>query len=450
MGIAMAEIFLFRRHLALTLSLFARYGAVLTAICAAGMFLHQILLRIAVELGMTNRLAGLVGLSPVILLNLLVLVGSLMILRQGMPRLRLRRRLQAPPAEASPQTEPPQEASAPSAVSFATALLAVLIPFYGYYAGWGLLGDTLRSYGQVFHETQWRRIDFTQGQPVAAAYEIGNAGWVVVAVVVIWAIRFFAKRIQKRSSSSIWPLIIVCCEATWALLGLYVLSGWKDQFAAWLASLPPLGEWLRSIVPAAAAQTISDASLRPVDWPEPFQLWPFLQQLFWYAMLPLVWFNLAAIVYGHDLNRQEGTRVHAATAIAQQRWQALPKPVTDFVGYFWAGVVKRWYAVTNGVLLASSAGVALTASVLVLWRLVDWLGNWAWIGTAYLIGPQDMVTWQVVSVPLNAMFNAPGAPAGGLLVMPLQFCVLAAGLELVGQSRATNSVAEEPEAPAAG
>ena len=71
---------------------------------------------------------------------------------------------------------------------------------------------------------------------------------------------------------------------------------------------------------------------------------------------------------------------------ALNRWQALPKPVTDFIGHFWAGMVKRWHAVTNGVLLAASAGFVLTCSVIVAWRLVDWLGNWAWVGASALIG----------------------------------------------------------------
>ena len=159
-----------------------------------------------------------------------------------------------------------------------------------------------------------------------------------------------------------------------------------------------------------------------------------MKSLFWYALLPLVWFNLGAIVYGHDMHSLRG-ETRRVTGAALDRWQALPKPVTDFIGHFWAGVVKRWHAVMNGVLLAASAGIALTASVLVFWRLVDWLGNWAWIGIARLIGPQDMLVWQVVSVPLNALFNAPGAPAGGLLVSPLQFCILAAGLELAGRAQ---------------
>ena len=60
-----------------------------------------------------------------------------------------------------------------------------------------------------------------------------------------------------------------------------------------------------------------------------------------------------------------------------------------------------------------------------------------------------MLIWQVLSVPLNALFNAPGAPAGGLLVSPLQFCVLAAGLELALRAAITpEPIPAEAAAPA--
>lgn len=421
------------QHIRLSLSLFLRHGAVLTALWAAGALLNQILLRLAVEIGFFSRLLGLFAIAPVILLQLLITVSMFLILRGGLPRLRRCDK----PAPPSPQGD--------QGGLFAVTLLAVLIPFYGYYAGWGFLGDTLRSYSQIFYNAQMARIDFTKPELPPTALEIGQTGWVVLAVLLIWAIRRLAKAMQARGGAGFWPLLVVACEATWALLGLYVIGSWKSEFAGWLATLPRPDELLDQIFPAAQA-AISDMNQRPVDWAPGFQLWPMLTALFWYALLPLVWFNLGAIVYGHDLTRA-GSPTRRVAGRAIDRWQALPRPVTDFIGHFWMGVVKRWNAVMNGVFLAASAGFALTASVLVLWRLVDWLGNWAWVGLAQLIGPRDMLTWQVISVPLNALFNAPGAPAGGLLVAPLQFCILAAGLELALRA-STAAVTPADTAPA--
>lgn len=418
-------------HLRLTGSLFCRYALLLSAIWAAGTVLDQLLLRVAVWIGMQNRLLGLVAIAPVVLLQLVIFVVFFVILRNGLPRMRMRMPLRRRPP--GPQPDPDAiESDAPSS-GFAIALLAVLVPFYGYYAGWGFLGDTLRNYSQIFLANQMSQIDFAQPRDMPTALEVGQTGWVILAVLLIWAIRKSAKHFSKRTGKESWSMLIVLCEATWALLGLYVISGWKTGIAGWMANLPPPGDLMNWFVSEASA-AITDASAMPVDWPTAPQLWPSVKTLFWYALLPLVWFNLGAIVYGHDMNALRGETDRLAGR-ALRRWDSLPKPVTDFIGHFWKGLIRRWHAVTNGILLAASAGFALTASVLVLWRLVDWLGNWAWIGMAHLIGPQDMRIWQIASVPLNALFNAPGAPPGGLLVSPLQFCILAAGLELAGRAQ---------------
>jgi hypothetical protein len=71
----------------------------------------------------------------------------------------------------------------------------------------------------------------------------------------------------------------------------------------------------------------------------------------------------------------------------------------------------------------------------VLWRFADWLGRWAWIGAAQLVGPQDQQVWRLAEHPLNILFGFPGQPQTGLIVVVVQFCVLAAGLELAGRAQ---------------
>ncbi|WGR55464.1 hypothetical protein E3U25_05555 (plasmid) [Paracoccus versutus] len=437
------DLHILRQHVLLAARLFRNYGAVLAATWLAGGLLGTVLMMLAVEIGFADRLAGLIALVPVILLQLVLFVAMFVILRDGLPvlRFRARRRREAPPAGEG-------AAEAPGIGMLAGALLAVLIPFYGYYAGWGLLGNTLRDYSKAFLSTSMERIDFSDVSPERAptALEVQSTLWVVVAVLLIWAVRRGAKAMHKRSEAGIWPLLVVACEASWAVLGLYVISGWQEGFVAWLAQLPSPGEFWQNLFPPAAAEVV-DAARRPVDWPPVFQPWPWLERLFWYALLPLIWFNLGAIVYGHDLNMMaEETRRSAGKVL--DRWQGLPKPLTDFLGHFWAGLVKRWHAVANGVLLAGSAGFALTVSVLVLWRLADWAGRWAWVGLAELIGPQDLSVWQVAQYPLGLLFGAPGQPQQGVVVCVLQFCILAAGLELAGRAQAEKAATADRAEPA--
>lgn len=40
----------------------------------------------------------------------------------------------------------------------------------------------------------------------------------------------------------------------------------------------------------------------------------------------------------------------------------------------------------------------------------------------------------MLQTPLNLLFGTPGQPQDGLLVCTVQFCILAAGLELAGRA----------------
>lgn len=413
-------------HLTLSLQLLRQYGAQLAVIWLAGHLLGAIVMDLAVEAGLVSRVAGLAALFLVILLQLIVFVSMFIVLRDGLPEFRRRNR----PAPAPEETGRESNLLVP-------ALLAALVPFYGYYAGWGFLMDMVRDYSARFMEAQWARVDFSDPSSVGPpALEVGNSLWTVLVVVVIWGIRRFAKARSKSSGNRFWPLVIVASEATWVLMALFALSDWKGDIVTWLASLPTPGQVLDWLIPAAQA-TISSAETVPVDWPPALEPRQWLIGLFWYALLPLIWFNLGAIVYGHDL-AIAAAPTRRMTGKLKNRWQRMPKFASGFVEAYWGmwfGLAKRWNAVMNGVMLAASAGFVTITSVIVLWRLADWLGRWAWLGLAELIGPQDSTLWHILQWPLNILFGMPGQPQEGVLVVVVQFCLLAAGLELSQRAR---------------
>lgn len=103
------------QHLILSIRLFLRHGALLTALWAGGAPMSQLLLRLAVELGILGRLLGLVAIAPVGLLQLVIFVSFFVILRDGQPRL-LRRR--GPPQAAA---EAEDKAASGSADPLSTA-----------------------------------------------------------------------------------------------------------------------------------------------------------------------------------------------------------------------------------------------------------------------------------------------------------------------------------------
>ncbi|MEF9604733.1 hypothetical protein O4J55_21345, partial [Paracoccus sp. PXZ] len=79
------DLHILRQHVLLTARLFRNYGAVLAATWLAGSLLGTLLMMLAVEIGFADRLAGLIALVPVILLQLVLFVAMFVILRDGLP-----------------------------------------------------------------------------------------------------------------------------------------------------------------------------------------------------------------------------------------------------------------------------------------------------------------------------------------------------------------------------
>jgi hypothetical protein len=50
----------------------------------------------------------------------------------------------------------------------------------------------------------------------------------------------------------------------------------------------------------------------------------------------------------------------------------------------------------------------------------------------------------VAEHPLNMLFGFPGQPQDGLLVVVVQFCILAAGLELAGRAQQQSATGAAP------
>ena len=255
-------------HIRLSANLLLRFGAPLGAIWMGSCLLNVLLLRGAVEVGLLSRFAGLIAIVPVMLLQLIVFAAMFIVLRDGLPSLRRRK-----PADEAHLKEVKE---AHDSSFFTGALLAVLIPFYGYHAGWGLLSNTLRDYSILFLDTQMSRIDFLNPDKSGpTALEVESSLWIGVAVLVIWGLRRAAKEQHRKTGNRLLPLFVVACETTWVLLGLYLISGWQDRLAEWLAQFPPPQELFRSLIPAASAEVMNPV-VRPVDWPAEFGPRPWL------------------------------------------------------------------------------------------------------------------------------------------------------------------------------
>ena len=172
---------------------------------------------------------------------------------------------------------------------------AVILPFFAYYAAWGFLGDTVREYSRLALE----RVPFGESADI---FGLLRSSGLIASIAACWMIRWFAKRMNKRSRSPYWRLLIVAADASWIFIGLYALDVLKDELIAWIGA----GALLDELSLGAHSLSLSIAAyaaegFTPVEFRQPGILEQ-AQSLFFYALLPMVWLVMAAIINGYELS----------------------------------------------------------------------------------------------------------------------------------------------------
>lgn len=396
----------------LTASLLWRFWPQLAALWLLGFIGNLLLNEAAAMIGRWNSLAGLSALALVVLLKLVVVVALFETVRRGLPALDAASRTLAGQPHAEIETVPG---------NFVSALALTLVPFFAFYAAWGFLGDTVRDYSRL-------SLSLLLSGEAVGLLDVSGSAWLIAPVVVAWAVRRFAKAMHKRSRASIWPILIVICEANWAFIGLFVLSEWEDDVRAWFSHLPEtMGMLLGFLTPVTDAAAQQAIPLPPEFSPLP--LHTRLVGLFFYSLYPVVWLTLAALVYGYDIHGERSLG-EGRFARAVSRWQTLPKSVRDFISHFVEGTLKRYRALAEGVGLALNSGIVAILAAILVYRLLDWGSAWAWYGLTQFIGPHDLSLWQIIAQTISPFIGTPSEPGEGLLVTPIKICLLAATLEI--------------------
>jgi len=397
---------------ALTGRLWLRFWPQLMALVLAGALAHDVLLWVAVHTGFANHLAGLAVLTLVALAQLVTTVAMFLVLLPGLPALR-----------GAQEAARAGDAAGAGKGRLGQALTVALLPFFAYYAAWGFLGDTVRQYSRLAFGLDPLG---EHGQVLDAL----DSRWLLVSVAISWLVRKGAVAARDRTRREGWQWLVVLCETNWILIGLYVISRWKDQAWQWLVDRRGLDALLQSLLNALAP--IADAAaagMVPVEAQGPG--WgAALTRLFFYALLPVVWLVMAALVYGYDVREDEALRRYDRLQRLGERYRSVPRFLRDFVEHFVAGYRKRYLPLANGVRLAFHSGTLLLVTLIVGYRLIDWGAAWLWYGAARLIGPYDLDTWQVLAQGVSLLFGSPFRDSStGLLIEPLRICFLAAVLE---------------------
>ena len=388
---------------------------VLLLIAACGAIAQDLLLPLAVQAGFLNGLAGLAVLSLLVLVKLIAIVLMFLTLRAYMPAVAA---LQA----SGGVDADPERLQSPGERRLLALIAVAIIPFFAYYAAWGFLGDTVREYSLLALESA----PFGER---AVILDIPDSQWLVAAILLFWAVRRFARWMKTRGAGPFWQFVIVLCDTNWIFIGLYVLTRWKDAFWAWIATGGPLPYliMIRDMLLAAIGRAQA-ATIQPVELAEP-PLSASAQSLLLYALLPLVWLLMAAVIYGYDMKEPVPLARHKRVTAALSRYGALPKFLRDVVAHFIDGYRSRYLPIVNSVRLAFGASLPVLLTLIVGYRAIGWLGAWGWVGLSRLIGPHDLATWQALASPIALLLGGPSDIRGGILVDTVRICLLAAVME---------------------
>ena len=383
--------------LRLTARLFAAYWPAVCFWFLLQHVVHQPLLDASVRLGLLNRPLGFLGLAILVVVQLLCTIAMFQALRPGMTALRY-------------------DGGAGRRGALADAIAVALLPFFAYYATWGLLRDVAGQYS-------YELLRHIAGLGLPGPLDIVKAPGLWITIALTWLVRRISVQRHERTNSPWWSIVATVCEAYWLFLGVLAIASYKQWPWDWWHHRAVYVEWqrwwdnprglfvpiTRAIGPALA---LGMEAMRV-------------------AILPLVWLAIAAIVYGHDVrDPADLADAHARVTRLHARYTRLPR-VLRWVAESWSnGWRKKAVPVINSLRLLLRAGLRPALLLCVCYVTLNFVCSWAFRGAAWMIGPHDRDVWNILLGPLSLVVGDASGQTRSLLQEPLRICLLAAAVDV--------------------
>ncbi len=360
---------------------------------------YDVLLFGAIQLAETGVLLSYAAIAVLIVSQLVGAIAMFLVLRPSMPTMQ------------SSAGLPPMVAQR----SWLSVLAVALLPFFAYYAGWGLLEGIKRDF--VLTYQTW--VSFERREPLQDILALRGL-W--IALVLSWGLREISKRRFAATKHGGWSIVVAACEAYWLFVGAAVIArGWALATAWWESRVvyAALTTWWEN----PFVGVISLAPLKQVFDPA----WALLSTAGSAMVMPLVWLAIAAIVYGMDLRRRGRLDRHDAHArLVSRRYRHLHpvwKKAVDKASGGWNG---KGIPILNAIRLVLRAGLPALLVLCVGWALLDFVDAHAWGLATTLVGPQPWDDWRVFGQPLSLLFNGPMSLRPALFTQLLRVVLLAA------------------------
>ncbi len=376
-----------------------RHWPALLALFFAQRLAYDVLLMAGVVLAEQGVLLSYAAVALLIVTQLVGVIAMFLVLRPSMPAMQ------------SPAGLP----ALPTQRAWLDVLAVALLPFFAYYATWGLLDGVKRDF--ILTYQGW--VSFERREPLQDILALRGL-W--VALALSWALRHVSKRRFEATRHGGWALVVAACEAYWLFVGAAVIArAWAAAHAWWQSRVvyASMTQWWEN--PLVGAVSLAPAK-RVVD-----PAWDVLATAGSAITMPLVWLAIAAIIYGIDLRRRGRFDAHDARArLVGRRYRNLHPVWKKAIGKVSGGWSGKGIPLVNAVRLVLRAGLPALLVLCVGWALLDFVGAHAWGVATEMIGPRPWSEWRTFGQPLSLLFNGPMSLQPALFTQLLRIVLLAA------------------------
>lgn len=361
---------------------------------------YDLFMALAIALAERSALLSYAAIALLLVTQLVATIGMFLVLR---PTLAL------PTARGEGGRQP-----------WATALAVALLPFFAYYAGWGLLEDIRRDFRVAYFVS----VSFDNRENLADI--LGLKGlW--IALLVAWAVRAIAKRRHAATGHGAWSVVATACEAYWVFVGVAAIAsgyaivrGWWHSRAVYVGVLQ---WWEHPLWELPLIGVVSLAPLKRVVDPA----WDLLSTAAGAMVMPLVWLAITALVYGLDLRRRQ--RLDSADARlrhAVHRYQRLHVAWRVLADKVTSGWNNKGVPLVNSLRLVLRAGLPALLVLCMGWQLLAFFDATVWLWLVDAVGARSHEAWEILGQPLSVLFGGTRGVRGGLVTEVLRVVLLAA------------------------
>ena len=358
---------------------------------------YFLLMQLAIALGARSALLSMAAVAVLVVTQLVGTIGMFMAVR---PSLGLPRHVPAPDAPERP---------------WFNALTLALLPFFAYYAAWGLLEGIWSDFRIGF----FRNLGFVSRENPANVMALKGV-WVAFALA--WAIRAVAHRQLARTGSGAWAVVATVCDAYWVFVGVAVIAKlvgrardwwharvayeavvhwWQNPFVGWI-SLQPLKRVVDPLLDIAL--TLAGA-----------------------VSMPLVWLAITALIYGLDLRRRQRLGMaDARLRYAARRYARLHAGWHMLADKATAGWNSKGVPVLNSLRLTLRAGLPALLTLCLGWQVLAFLDAAAPLAVVKLLGAHSPIEWNLIGQQYTLLFPGVYNLRPGLLAEVLRVVLLAA------------------------